>query len=131
MTDPKNTILTGENHAMFGRNMAVAEDGCQGRLTVITSSEHPIESDPESLDEVAESPSEYRRFYESISDRDQLALALCERGDWNDPEIADLVSRAATSLSGNGEFLRIMIGTIDEQQSEPRSSASQQIAAPS
>jgi hypothetical protein len=75
--------------------------------------------------------SEFRRFYESISDRNQLALAIYVNGDWNDPEIADLVSFAATAASVEGAILQCLIGLDDEPEPTPaRSVTPQQGAVP-
>lgn len=48
-------------------------------------------------------------YYESFYDRDQLASAIRVNGDWDAPEIADLVRRAASSPTIDGQFLRCLL----------------------
>jgi hypothetical protein len=75
--------------------------------------------------------SEFRRFYESFSDRIPLALAICVNGDWNDPEIADLVRSAATAPSVEGSMLQCLIGVDEETDPTSASSTPQQGVVPS
>jgi hypothetical protein len=66
------------------------------------------------LDVRRESPSDMRRYYESFFDRDQLAIAIATGGAWADPELADLVRRAVTSPTIEGQLLRTMVTGEDD-----------------
>lgn len=74
-----------------------------------------------------DTPSAHRAYYDSFYDRDQLARAIAVNGDWDDPEISDLVRRAATSLTADGYHLRCMID--DEMDPEPQRASRPSVAS--
>jgi hypothetical protein len=74
-----------------------------------------------------EAGSGLRSYYDDFFDRDQLARAINVNGDWDDPQITDLVRRAAGSPTADGQRLRCMIDDelgLESQQACPSLTAS-------
>jgi hypothetical protein len=90
--------------------------------TSLTPTRYVLEADSS-----GEARSALRSHYDDFFDRDQLARAINVNGDWDDPQITDLVRRAASSPTADGQRLRCMIDDeldLEPQQARPSPTAS-------